>query len=62
MTTDPQTGLRTRPDGSIDMAHYTARGRLARSRTAHGILGAIVRRLRVRPRPQPLARRTFPAR
>lgn len=32
--TDP---IRTRPDGSIDTAHYIAKGRLARSRAAHDL-------------------------
>lgn len=29
--------IRYRPDGSIDTAFYTARGRLMRSQAAHGI-------------------------
>lgn len=31
----PPTDIRTRADGSIDTAHYLARGRMARSRQAH---------------------------
>lgn len=42
--TDP-TEIRRRPDGSIDTAFYTARGRQARGRQARHLAGAIARRL-----------------
>ena len=34
------TDIRTRPDGSIDTAHYMQRGRVMRSRQAHRMLHA----------------------
>ena len=33
------TTIKTRPDGSIDTAYYMAKGRMARSRAAHQIIG-----------------------
>jgi len=44
MTDTPQ--IRRRPDGSIDTAHYTARGRACRSEAAHELAGALARPVR----------------
>ena len=43
MTTQTQTTIRRRPDGSIDTAFYQALGRQARSRQAHQMLDRPVR-------------------
>ena len=46
--------IRRRPDGSIDTAHYIAKGRAERSQAAHDIL----RKLH-RPEPAPRPRRPW---
>ncbi len=40
------TTIRTRPDGSIDAAHYIERGRYQRSAQAHRMAGGTARKLR----------------
>lgn len=42
------SGIRHRADGSIDIEHYTARGRIARSRQAMSLFALLWRR---RPTP-----------
>lgn len=52
MTRTPPAPIRTRPDGSIDTAHYIARGRRARSHAAMEMLRPA--RTPARPRPRGL--------
>ncbi|MDF0602731.1 hypothetical protein P1J78_18480 [Psychromarinibacter sp. C21-152] len=40
------TDIRRRPDGSIDTAHYMAKGRRRRSEAAHRLTAAAPRRAR----------------
>lgn len=35
--------IRRRPDGSIDTAHYMAKGRVSRSRAAHDMVAPVPR-------------------
>ena len=46
MTQQTDNAIRRHADGSIDTEYYLARGRVARSRQAHGLFAALARLVR----------------